>query len=240
MSPGASRMNARMSAAPTTPVSCVREPACSATGVRDDDAETGNPPRSPPAMLARPMPAISWLPSTLSPRRAANVRESTRAVGEGDERDARPPGAASAPTSDHCSPSSAGAGRPCGSAPTTGSASDSPSTPVRTIDRTTTTSTPGTGDFTPLEHEDDDERADAERDRERLRPRRPRWPARSRRSPPHRRRRRSRSRAAWGSATTITISAMRVEVADADRLRQQVGDEPEARECRRAGGSRPP
>ena len=29
------------SAAPTTPVSCVREPACSATGVRDVEAETG-------------------------------------------------------------------------------------------------------------------------------------------------------------------------------------------------------
>ena len=70
VTPGASRMKAISSAAPTTPVSCVREPACSATGVRDDEADTGNPPRNPPAMFASPMPAISWLPSTLSPRRA--------------------------------------------------------------------------------------------------------------------------------------------------------------------------
>ena len=59
-------------------------------------------------------------------------------------------GPARAPTSLHVSPSSAGAGRPCGSAPTTGSASASPNTAVTIIERTTTTSTPGTGDFSHL------------------------------------------------------------------------------------------
>ena len=39
-------------------------------------------------MFAAPMAAISPLPLTVSPRRAAKVRESTRGVGEGDERDA--------------------------------------------------------------------------------------------------------------------------------------------------------
>ena len=57
--PGARRMNATISAAPTTPTSCVRAPACSATGVRDDDADTGKPPKSPPAMFATPIAAIS-------------------------------------------------------------------------------------------------------------------------------------------------------------------------------------
>ena len=98
--PGTSRMKAMMTAAPTTPVSCVRDPACSATGVRDDDAETGNPPSRPPAMFASPMPAISWLPSTVSPRRAAKVRDSTAlsvkatsampAAGSASARDIRP------------------------------------------------------------------------------------------------------------------------------------------------------
>ena len=51
-------------------------------------------------MFAKPMPAISWLPSTVSPRRAAKVRESTAlsvkatsampAAGSASARDVRP------------------------------------------------------------------------------------------------------------------------------------------------------
>ena len=73
MSPGAVSMNTTMSAAPIRPVSWERAPAFSATGVRDEDAEIGNPPNSPLARFDTPMAAISWLPPTDSPRRAAKV-----------------------------------------------------------------------------------------------------------------------------------------------------------------------
>ena len=62
-----------MTAAPTTPVTCEREPACSATAVREPLVLTGKPWNSPAAMLAAPMPTISWSPCTRSPRRAANA-----------------------------------------------------------------------------------------------------------------------------------------------------------------------
>ena len=62
-----------MTAAPTTPVTCERDPACSATAVRDPLVLTGKPWKSPAAMLAAPMPIISWLPRTRSPRRAAKA-----------------------------------------------------------------------------------------------------------------------------------------------------------------------
>ena len=61
-----------MTAAPTTPVTCERDPACSATAVREPLVLTGKPWKKPAAMLAAPMPIISWLPRTRSPRRAAN------------------------------------------------------------------------------------------------------------------------------------------------------------------------
>ena len=67
VTPGASRMNATISRAPTTPTSWLLAPACSATGVRDELADTGNPPSRPPARLATPTAPISWLPSTFSP-----------------------------------------------------------------------------------------------------------------------------------------------------------------------------
>ena len=62
-----------ITAAPTTPVTWDREPACSATAVRDPLVLTGKPWNKPAAMLAAPMPIISWLPRTCSPRRAANA-----------------------------------------------------------------------------------------------------------------------------------------------------------------------
>ena len=61
-----------ITAAPTTPVTCDRDPACSATAVRDPLVLTGKPWKKPAAMFAAPMPIISWLPCTRSPRRAAN------------------------------------------------------------------------------------------------------------------------------------------------------------------------
>ena len=61
-----------MTAAPTTPVTCERDPACSDTAVRDPLVLTGKPWKKPAKMLAAPMPIISWSPRTRSPRRAAN------------------------------------------------------------------------------------------------------------------------------------------------------------------------
>jgi len=65
-------MTTVMTAAPTRPVTCERAPAVSATAVRDPLVLTGNPWKKPAAMLAAPMPIISWLPRTRSPCLAAN------------------------------------------------------------------------------------------------------------------------------------------------------------------------
>jgi hypothetical protein len=59
--------------APTTPVSWLLAPACSATAVREALVETANPWKSPEVMLAAPMATISWLGSISSPRRAAKL-----------------------------------------------------------------------------------------------------------------------------------------------------------------------
>ena len=72
MSPVANTMTMVMTAAPTRPVTCERDPAVSATAVREPLVLTGNPWKKPAAMLAAPIPIISWLPRTRSPRRAAN------------------------------------------------------------------------------------------------------------------------------------------------------------------------
>ena len=53
--------------APTRPVSCVRDPAFSATAVREPLVLTGKPWNRPAATLAVPMPIISRLPSTFTP-----------------------------------------------------------------------------------------------------------------------------------------------------------------------------
>ena len=58
-----------------TPVSCVRDPADSATAVRDAEALTGKPWNSPAATFATPSAMISWFASTCSPRCAARLRD---------------------------------------------------------------------------------------------------------------------------------------------------------------------
>ena len=68
---GASTSSAAIAIAPTTPVSWVREPAASATGVRDELLLIGKPWKKPAARLARPRPTISWFGSTGVRRRAA-------------------------------------------------------------------------------------------------------------------------------------------------------------------------
>ena len=136
VTPGASRVKATIRPAPTTPTSCVRAPACSATGVRDEDADTGNPPKDPEAMFATPIAAISWLPLTCSPRRAAKVRDRTPV--SANAMNAMPnAGPANDRTSAQRSPPSCGEGNPLGSAPTTASSSSQPRTATRTVGTTT-------------------------------------------------------------------------------------------------------
>ena len=61
-SPGTNTSISTITAAPTTPVSCVLAPACSATAVRDPLVLTGNPWKKPAATFAAPIPTISPLP----------------------------------------------------------------------------------------------------------------------------------------------------------------------------------
>ena len=68
---GASTRSSAIATAPTTPVSWVRAPAASATGVRDELLLIGKPWKNPAARLAAPRPTISWLGSTGVSRRAA-------------------------------------------------------------------------------------------------------------------------------------------------------------------------
>ena len=67
------RSSTATSPAPTTPVSWLFAPDCSATAVREPLVEIANPWKSPAAMFAAPMPTISWSGSTSSPRRAAKL-----------------------------------------------------------------------------------------------------------------------------------------------------------------------
>ena len=86
--PGSETRITAIAAAPTTPVSCVRAPAASAAGVRDELLERGKPWNSPAAAFAAPRATSSWFWSTRSPsRRRVAPREDAR-VREGNDRDA--------------------------------------------------------------------------------------------------------------------------------------------------------
>jgi hypothetical protein len=63
-SQGAATRSTAIVSAPTTPVSCVREPADSATGVREELLLIGKPPKRPAARFATPRPMSSRLGST--------------------------------------------------------------------------------------------------------------------------------------------------------------------------------
>ena len=120
--PGATKMNTTISPAPISGASCVRAPACSATGVRDDDAEMAKPLRKPVAMFAVPIAAISWLPLTVTPARVAKVRDSTLVSAKAIN--AIPTAAgARVMASATVMPPSAGVGNPRGMAPATDSRS---------------------------------------------------------------------------------------------------------------------
>ena len=76
-----------MTAAPTTPVTCERDPACSATAVREPLVLTGKPWKKPAAMFAAPMPTISWSPRTRSPAPGGERRRGRHRVGQRDHGD---------------------------------------------------------------------------------------------------------------------------------------------------------
>ena len=76
-SPGTATSSSTMHPAPTSPVTWVFEPACSATGVRVAEPLDENPPTNPAARLTAPRAPSSWSGSTCSPRRNANECEIT-------------------------------------------------------------------------------------------------------------------------------------------------------------------
>ena len=87
-SDGKASSSNRTTPAPTTPVSWLLAPDCSATAVREPLVEMANPPNSPAAMFDAPMPTISWSASTSSPRRAAKLVAVAIVSVERHERDA--------------------------------------------------------------------------------------------------------------------------------------------------------
>ena len=133
-----------IAAAPSTPVSWVREPADSATAVRDADALTGNPLNSPAARFAVPSAMISWSLSTRSPRFDARLRDSV--VVSASITNAIPAAATnSLPVSCRLTSGKVGVGKPEGIRPTT----DTPcavrsKTLVAMAEPTTATRIPGT------------------------------------------------------------------------------------------------
>ena len=90
VSPGTSTMNATRADAATTPTSCVRAPACTATGVRDDDAardgEAAEQSRRGVGQAERAHLPVAV--DALAAHTGQRPGEHT-GVGEGDERDPR-------------------------------------------------------------------------------------------------------------------------------------------------------
>ena len=87
MRPVAKTRTRVMTPAPTTPVTCEREPACSATAVRDPLVLTGNPWKKPAAMFAAPIPIISWSPAHPLPPPGGERGGGRHRVREGDDGD---------------------------------------------------------------------------------------------------------------------------------------------------------
>ena len=106
-----------ISAAPATPVSWVRDPARSATAVRDALVLTGKPWNRPAARLAAPMPIISWLPCTSWPVRAANA-DAVEMVSARETSAIASAPPTSGRRSDQPTDGIVSGGKPCGSTPT--------------------------------------------------------------------------------------------------------------------------
>ena len=150
--------------APTTPVSWLFAPDCSATAVRDPLVDTAKPWTNPAAMLAAPMPIISWFGSTSSPRRAAKL--AAVAIVSVSDTSVMPIAATNnGPTSCTVVNGNAGVGKPFGSEPTV----DTPlllrsSTAEMTVAPATATNTAGTFLRDARQHEEHEEHSDADRE----------------------------------------------------------------------------
>ncbi len=142
-SPGTNSSISTIAAAPTSPVTCVLAPACSATAVRDPLVLAGKPWKSPAARFATPIPTISPLASSSCPVRSANT-EAVEIVSVSDTRVIP-----SAPTtSSGRSETGLGIvsdGKPWGNVPTTLTpCAESSNAADATVAATTATITPGT------------------------------------------------------------------------------------------------
>ena len=198
-SPGASTSISTIAAAPTTPVSCVLAPACSATAVREPLVLTGNPWKKPGARRWRRRCRSSpRSPSTSWPVRAANADaveivsvSETSAMPEraGDQqREVASTGLGTV-----------SGGKPCGQRPDERDAvvAEVEAPTVAAIATTTATSTPGILRQPAPEHQDQ-RQADQRRSPAAAPTASPATPARRRTRAPRRsaRRRRPRSRTA--------------------------------------------
>ena len=155
--------------APTTPVSWLFAPDCSATAVREPLVETANPWNSPAARLAAPSPIISWFGSTSSPRRAAKLV--AVAIVSVSETSVMPTAAmtGAADVARCSSTGTLGVGTPWGSEPDGRDPVGRRSSTAETIvTPTTATRIAGTRGSEPRQHEQDDEHAQPDDQRRRV------------------------------------------------------------------------
>ncbi len=151
--------------APTTPVSWDLAPDCSATAVRDPLVEMANPWNAPAAMLATPIPIISWSGCTSSPRRAAKL-DAVAMVSVSDTRVIPAAATSNGPTSPSFVHGSDGRGTPWGRAPTVLTPCwSSTRTAETTVAPMTATSTAGTRRLMRGQEEQDGEHAESHRER---------------------------------------------------------------------------
>ena len=98
-------------------MSCDFAPDCSATAVRDPLVEIAKPWKNPAATFDAPMPIISWLGWSSSPRRAANA-DAVAMVSVSDTSTMPIAARSNGPTSSNDVHGIDGVGKPCGSVPT--------------------------------------------------------------------------------------------------------------------------
>ncbi len=142
--PGTKTSMTAMAMAPTTPVSWVRAPADSATGVREALLLMGKPCTKPVAMLAAPSATSSWSGSARVPARPARMRDRTLVSAIDTS------AMAAAPVTmvvrlPRSNMGNVGRGRPCGSGPTVATlqVAAAPVMATTMVAPTTATSTPG-------------------------------------------------------------------------------------------------
>ena len=146
-------------------MSCDFAPDCSATAVREPLVDTAKPWKKPAATLAAPMPIISWLGCSSSPRRAAKA-DAVAMVSVSDTSTMPIAARSSGPTSLNDVHGSDGVGNPCGSVPTVATPWAARSSTADTIVAPTTAiSTAGILRQEARQHEQHDEHAQADGER---------------------------------------------------------------------------